>query len=442
MVNFSPVELIKKKRDGIALNFDEISFFVKNYIEGNIPDYQASSLLMAIFHKGMDDNEIYSFTKAFIESGEKVDLAYLHKPVIDKHSTGGVGDKTSIILAPLLACFDIVVPMMSGRGLGHTGGTLDKLESIPGFKIHLTIGEFKKNLELLNVCMIGQTDSLTPADKKFYALRDVTGTVENIGLITSSIVSKKIAEGSSGIVYDVKVGSGSTLPDLSHSRELAKKLISVTKKFGANSLAVLTDMNEPLGYAIGNWLEIEECVSIMNNFPHVSEFSDDLLEITVYLAGCMLNLAGKSNSIDKGIRMAEIKLKSGVVFDKFLAMVKQQNGDIDYLVGIKNYPKANKEKLFCAEQSGFIKEINAYKIGVASILLGCGRSNLHSQINYSAGILMKKKVGDFVESGESICTILGDDVVDIENVCNRISEAILIEQTKVEKKSKILLTID
>lgn len=441
MKKFSPVELIKKKRDGYELNSDEISFFVSNYTEGKIPDYQASSLLMSIFHKGLNDDEILYFTKAFIESGENLDLSYLNKPVIDKHSTGGVGDKTSIILAPLLACFGVVVPMMSGRGLGHTGGTLDKLESIPGFNVHLSIDEFKINLELLNVCMIGQTDSLTPADKKFYALRDVTGTVENIGLITSSIVSKKIAEGSKGIVYDVKVGSGSTLPDYSHSRELAKKLITVTKKFGANAFAVLTDMNEPLGCTIGNWLEIEECITIMNNFSNVSQLSDDLIEVTLYLAGAMLNLAGKCDTIDKGIRMAEMKLKSGVVFEKFLEMVKLQNGDIDYIIGIKKYPVAEHKINLYAEKSGYVKEINSHILGNVSIILGCGRSNLHSQINYSAGIRLNKKVGDFVESGEIILTLYSGDVTDLKNAYNQVINAVIIEADRFEKQSKILVTI-
>ncbi|HMQ81105.1 MAG TPA: thymidine phosphorylase, partial [Ignavibacteria bacterium] len=223
------VEIIKKKRNGEVLTEEEINYFISHYVKGKIPDYQKSALLMAIYFRGLNDAETLGFVKAFINSGARVDLSHIKKPKVDKHSTGGVGDKTSIILAPLVACFDVVVPMMSGRGLGHTGGTLDKLESIPGFNVHLSIKEFIANLEKLNVCMIGQTDELTPADKKIYALRDVTGTVENVGLITASITSKKIAEGSEGIVYDVKVGNGSTLPTYEKSKELASKLLKTSK---------------------------------------------------------------------------------------------------------------------------------------------------------------------------------------------------------------------
>ncbi len=292
----NPVEIIKKKRDGGVLTKDEIIRFISSYLGGQIEEYQMSALLMAIYFKGLNEDETRAFTEAYINSGEQVDLSFIKKPKIDKHSTGGVGDKTSLILAPLIACFDVVVPMMSGRGLGHTGGTLDKLESIKGFNVNLSVKEFKEILSKIGVCMIGQTENLVPADKKIYALRDVTATVENIGLITASIVSKKIAEGAEGIVYDVKCGSGSTLPDIRHSRILANNLLRVTKDFGRKAIAVLTDMNEPLGYAIGNWVEIEECISIMNPNGRKSELSNDLIEVTLTLAGAMLMLAGKCKS--------------------------------------------------------------------------------------------------------------------------------------------------
>ncbi|MGH2576081.1 MAG: thymidine phosphorylase, partial [Ignavibacteria bacterium] len=354
MKHHNPVEIIRKKREGSVLSDDEISYFIVEYMNGKITDYQAAALLMSIYFKGLNSDEIMSLTKSIINSGEIIDLSHIKKPKIDKHSTGGVGDKTSIILAPLLACFDIVVPMMSGRGLGHTGGTLDKLESIPGFKVNLSVNEFKSILSKINVSMIGQTQSLTPADKKIYELRDVTATVENVGLITASIISKKIAEGTDGIVFDVKVGSGSTLPTYEKSMELAQNLISVSKKFGKKAIALLTDMSEPLGYSIGNWLEIEECVSIMKSLSNRNYLSEDLCEVTLHLAGAMLKLGGKCDTIQEGVYSAKNKLENGECFRKFLELVELQGGDCEYIVNKTKFPSAKYSENIYADKDGYI----------------------------------------------------------------------------------------
>ncbi|MCC6864734.1 MAG: thymidine phosphorylase [Ignavibacteria bacterium] len=436
------VEIIKNKRNGAELSENEINYFVSHYVKGKIPDYQKSALLMAIYFRGLSDNETLFFVNAFINSGEKVDLSNINKPKIDKHSTGGVGDKTSIILAPLIACFDIVVPMISGRGLGHTGGTLDKLESIPGFNVHLTIPEFVEILEKLNVSMIGQTSSLTPADKKIYALRDVTGTVENIGLITASITSKKIAEGSEGIVYDVKVGNGSTLPNYKLSKELASKLLKTSKDFGLNAIAVLTDMRSPLGYAIGNWYEILECIEIMNPQKKNSPLSSDLYEVTLFLAGAMLKLGKKCNDIDDGIKLAEEKLLSGECFNKFIELVKIQGGNIELIHHPEKYPKASIMQNISAERSGFVENLDALTFGLATVELGCGRKTIDDNIDYSAAIILNKKSGDEVNKEEILCTVLGETEEKVNTAVNILQKGISITNIKPKLKSRIIEVIN
>lgn len=436
------VEIIKKKRNGGVLSDTEIQYFIANYVKGKIPDYQKSALLMAIYFVGLTNEETLGFVNAFINSGKKVDLSHIKKPKVDKHSTGGVGDKTSIILAPLIACFDVVVPMMSGRGLGHTGGTLDKLESIPGFNVHLTIPQFIKNLETLGVCMIGQTDDLTPADKKIYALRDVTATVENTGLITASITSKKIAEGSEGIVYDVKAGNGSTLPDLEKSRELADKLLRTSRDFGQQAIAVLTDMSSPLGYTIGNWHEIYECIEIMNPELKTNSLSSDLVEVTLYLAGAMLMLGDKCSSIEDGIKMSQDKLNSGDCFDKFLKLVEIQGGNIDVIKNPHSYRKAEYTDYIEASEDGFVTALDALTFGLAAVELGCGRKTLDDKIDYSAAIFLEKKVGDKVEAGDVICRIEGESSEKAEAAKSMLLNGIKINRQKPEVKSRIIEVIN
>lgn len=442
MNHFNPVEIIKKKRDGGVLSKDEILQFISSYLEGRIEEYQVSALLMAIYFRGLNDEETLSFTEVYINSGEQVDLSFIRKPKIDKHSTGGVGDKTSLILAPLIACFDVVVPMMSGRGLGHTGGTLDKLESIPGFKVQLSVTEFKKILARLNVCMIGQTDKLVKADKKIYALRDVTATVENLGLITASITSKKIAEGSEGVVYDVKTGTGSTLKDIEHSKMLALNLLKVTRDFGKKAIAVLTGMHEPLGYAIGNWLEVEECLSIINPESEKSELSNDLLEVTLTLAGAMLKLAGKCKNVESGISMAEEKLYNGESFNKFLDIVKAQGGKTKYISNPALYKRAKTAKEIRAEKSGYISKIDAMKFGMAAVNLGCGRIKLNDKIDYASGIILKKKSGDKIEKGEIIYEIRSENEQKTISAMDILENAVEISGNRVEKRKRVMEIID
>lgn len=440
MHHLNPVEIIKKKRDGGVLSKDEIMRFISSYLNGHIEDYQMSALLMAIYFNGLNESETMAFAEAFINSGEKIDLSFINKPKIDKHSTGGVGDKTSIILAPLVSCFDVVVPMMSGRGLGHTGGTLDKLESIPGFRVHLSSKEFKEILAKINVCMIGQTDELVRADKKIYALRDVTATVENIGLITASITSKKIAEGAEGIVYDVKVGSGSNLPEYEHSKTLAGNLLKVTRDFGRKAIAVLTDMYEPLGYAIGNWVEIRECVTIMNPEMEKSRLSDDLLEVTLTLAGAMLMLAGKCKSIKEGASMAEVKLYNGECYNKFLELVKIQGGDVKTVKYL--FYKMNSIEKVVSDGEGYIESLDAMKFGKAAVALGCGRVKVSDKIDHSASIILKKKSGDKVKKGEEICLMLGANKNSFERAGAILKEAVKISDKPKKPKSRIIEIID
>jgi pyrimidine-nucleoside phosphorylase len=438
----NPVEIIKKKRNGEVLSEDDINYFISHYVKGRIPDYQKSALLMAIYFRGLNDEETLGFVKAFINSGERVDLSHINKPKVDKHSTGGVGDKTSIILAPLVACFDVVVPMMSGRGLGHTGGTLDKLESIPGFNVHLSIAEFVKNLEKLNVSMIGQTDTLTPADKKIYALRDVTATVENVGLITASITSKKIAEGSEGIVYDVKVGNGSTLPTYDKSKELASKLLKTSKDFGQQAIAILTDMSSPLGYAIGNWVEILECIEIMDPDRKVSPLSKDLVDVTLYLAGAMLQLAGKCTDIEQGIKLAEEKLNSGECFEKFKALVEMQGGDVSLIIEPEKYPVAEFTDSITAAEGGYLTELDALTFGLAAVNLGCGRKAVDDKIDYSSAILLNKKVYDEIKAGDVICEILGETKKQVESTKKMLLKGIKISKDKPQVKGRIIEVIN
>jgi pyrimidine-nucleoside phosphorylase len=434
----NPVEIIRKKRDGEVLTKEEILYFISAYLEGKIEEYQTSALLMAIYFRGLNEEETMGFVEGFINSGERVDLSFINKPKVDKHSTGGVGDKTSIILAPLIACFDVVVPMMSGRGLGHTGGTLDKLESIPGFKVNLSIKQFKEILGKINVCMIGQTDDLVKADKKIYSLRDVTATVENIGLITASITSKKIAEGAEAVVYDVKVGTGSTLPDYEHSKTLAQQLLAVTKKFGRKAIAILTGMNEPLGYAIGNWVEIEECSSIMDPRAAKSVLSNDLMEVTLNLAGAMLLLAGKCKSIAEGIEMSKKKLENGECFNKFVHLVEIQRGGPFFIEA--PLPRVTEE--IKAKETGFVSHIDALKFGLASVELGCGRKKISDKIDYSAGIILNKKTGDKVSKGDTLFYVRGGDNKKVESAEKILDSAVDISNEQIKPKSRILEIID
>ena len=431
------VEIIKKKRNGGKLSKEEINFFISNHLEGKITDYQVSAFLMAVHFNGMDDEETLHLTELMLNSGEIIDLSFINGVKVDKHSTGGVGDKTSLILSPQISLLGIYVPMISGRGLGHTGGTLDKLESIKGFNINKNIRQYKETLSKIGCVMIGQTENVAPADKKFYALRDVTATVDSIPLITSSILSKKLAEGAEALVFDVKMGSGANLQDEDESRELAKKLVSVSKKFGKKAIAVLTDMREPLGYKIGNWLEVEECIEVMKG-----KQVPDLIKVNNVLAGAMIFLGGKAGSIEAGEKIAEELLAGENVYDKFLVMVKEHEGSIEYVEDYKNLKRAKHSKKIIAEKSGFVNKLDAYGFGLANVELGGGRKKADDSIDFLSGIILEKKCGEKVAEGETICEVFAEDEEKFENSLYLIDKSIEINEENTFKKNLILDIID
>jgi pyrimidine-nucleoside phosphorylase len=428
-----PVEIIKHKRDNKVLTKEHLKYFIEGYLSGIVTDYQMSAFLMAVYFNGMSEEETFNLTEIMLNSGKVVDLSFIKKTKVDKHSTGGVGDKVSLILAPLVASCDIAVPMISGRALGHTGGTLDKLESIPGFNVNYSIEDYKKIISKLGVVMIGQTSEFAPADKIIYSLRDVTGTVDNVSLITASIMSKKLAEGTDAIVFDIKMGCGANLQDYDESLKLTESLISVSKKFGKKAIAVLTDMEEPLGYKIGNWLEVEECLEVMNG----KEVSD-LVKVNNVLSGAMLYLGKKASSIEEGEKIARQKLQDGSAYKKFLEVVKEQKGDVDYIKDWKNYKRAKCSKKIIAKQDGYVFEMNAFKFGLASIELGCGRKKTGDKIDELAGIILNKKCGDEIKNGEVICELWAENVDKIEKAEKLISEAVKISSVTPIKRHSII----
>lgn len=429
----NPVEIIKRKRNNTQLSREQIKYFIEGYLKGDVTEYQMSAFLMTVYFNGMNEDETFYLTEIMLNSGVIVDLDYLKMPKVDKHSTGGVGDKTSLILAPLVASCGIAVPMISGRGLGHTGGTLDKLESIPGFNVNFTIQDFKRIIAEIGVVMIGQTEELAPADKRIYSLRDVTATVECIPLITSSIMSKKLAEGADALVFDVKIGHGANLPDHKQSLELAEKLISTSKKFGKKAIAILTDMEQPLGRNIGNWLEVEECIELMNG-----GMVPDLYKLNNVLAGAMIYLGGKAGSIDEGEKIAEEKLLDKSAYNKFLEMVKIQNGDVDYVKDWTNLKRARFRKEITAKEKGFVSELVAGDLGFTAIELGCGRKKTIDKIDYLSGIILKKKCGDEVNEGEVICELYAEHEHKLEKAVSRLDGSVKVTKEKPVLKDLII----
>lgn len=399
----NPIEIIIKKRNKKTLTNEEIEFFVQRYLSGEIPDYQMSAFLMTIFFNGMNNDETVALTRIMLNSGVVLDLSNIQGIKVDKHSTGGVGDKTSLIIAPIAAAAGVVVPMISGRSLGHTGGTLDKLESIPRFRTDLTIKEFISNLEKIGVALIGQTKEIAPADKRIYALRDVTGTVESIPLICSSIMSKKLAEGINGLVLDVKTGNGAFMKTLEDSELLAKSLKDISESFGVKTIAYITDMNQPLGNYVGNWLEVVESVKILRN-----EIHNELSELCHILAGTMIFLGGKASTIDEGKRVSQEMVSLGKAYEKFLDIVKEQNGDVTFIENLEKYPNSKHRIPILAKKNGFISEINTYEIGMLGIELGAGRLKTTDSIDPKAGIIFYKKLSDEVRKGDLIAEIFTD----------------------------------
>ena len=398
------VDIIEKKRDGGKLTKEEIEFFVNGYVRGDIPDYQASALLMAIYFRNMDYDETLNLTLAMENSGDKLDLSDINGIKVDKHSTGGVGDKTSLVLAPMVAALGGKVAKMSGRGLGHTGGTIDKLESIPGFNTSLSEEAFVKQVNDIGIAITGQTGNLAPADKKLYALRDVTATVENISLIASSIMSKKLAAGADAILLDVKTGSGAFMKEESDAIQLAKEMVEIGKSAGRKMTAVITNMDEPLGMAVGNILEVKEAIdTLKGNGP------DDFVELIETLASHMLILGGAVKDFDEGLMRVRESIQSGKALDKFKQFVAAQGGDTKYIDHPELFEQADIIEEIRSEQDGFVGSIDAQEMGICSLILGGGRETKESVIDPTVGLVFSKKVADPVKKGDVLATIYGND---------------------------------
>ncbi|KRL69817.1 pdp protein [Latilactobacillus sakei subsp. carnosus DSM 15831] len=394
------VDIIDHKRQGGALTAEEIQFFIDGYTDGTIPDYQASALLMAIYFNDMTDDERALLTMTMMRSGDQLDLSMIDGIKVDKHSTGGVGDKTSIPLAPMIAALGIPIPMISGRGLGHTGGTLDKLEAIPNFNISLTEEAFKKQVAEIKLAIIGATGNIAPADKKIYALRDVTDTVDSIPLIAGSIMSKKIASGTDALVLDVKTGSGAFMKTEEDAKELAQALVNIGRSVGMQCMAVISDMNQPLGNAIGNALEIEESIAILKG-----EGPTDITELILTLGSQMVVLAGKASTLDEARQLLQGVIDDGRALEAFRQMIIYQGGDPAVIENPKLMPQAQYQIELPAKENGYVTEMTANEMGIASMLLGGGRQAKTDEIDYAVGLVLHKKIGDPVQKGESLLTI-------------------------------------
>jgi len=422
------VDIIAKKRDGKELTTEEIKFFINGYTDGSIPDYQVSALAMAIFFKDMTDRERADLTMAMVESGETIDLSAIEGIKVDKHSTGGVGDTTTLVLGPLVAALDVPVAKMSGRGLGHTGGTIDKLEAVEGFHVEITKEQFIDIVNRDKVAVIGQTGNLTPADKKIYALRDVTGTVNSIPLIASSIMSKKIAAGADAIVLDVKTGAGAFMKTEEDAKELAHAMVRIGNNVGRQTMAVISDMSQPLGFAIGNALEVKEAIDTLKG-----EGPEDLTELVLVLGSQMVVLAKKANTLEEAREMLIEVMKNGKATEKFKEFLSNQGGDSSIVDNPEKMPQAKYIIDVPAKTSGVISNIVADEIGIAAMLLGAGRATKEDEIDLAVGLMLRKKVGDAVKEGEPFVTIYANRE-NVEDVKAKIYENISIAETAVAPK--------
>ena len=420
-------DIIEKKRDGGILSDEEIRFFVNGYTDGSIPDYQAAAFLMAAYIRGLDKDEIYSLTKAMKFSGDVVDLSSIKGIKVDKHSTGGVGDKTTMVVGPLTAACGVPVAKMSGRGLGFTGGTVDKLESIRGFKTSLEPDEFIKQVNETGIAVVGQTAHVAPADKKIYALRDVTATVGNLGLITSSIMSKKLAAGSDAIVLDVKCGNGAFMETLEDARALGELMCHIGKGDGVPTAAVITDMSQPLGRAVGNSLEVIEAMETLKG-----RGPEDIQELSLTLSGIMLYMGGKAADPAVGYEMARNAMLSGAGIEKFMEFVKAQGGDPEIADDYSLLPKAAHSVEIKAEKDGFVAKIEARRIGLASQHSGAGRATKEDSIDLAAGIYLEKKVGDAVKCGETLAAVYANDETKLSNAAAEAAKAFEISENRAE----------
>lgn len=430
-------DIIKKKRDGCPLTTEEINYFVENYTNGHIPDYQISALLMAIYINKMDKRETLDLTKAVINSGDTFDLSDIKGVKVDKHSTGGVGDTTTLILGPMVAACGVPFVKMSGRGLGHTGGTLDKLESIEGFKVELSNEEFVKIVNDINIAIISQTGNITPADKKLYALRDVTATVDNLSLIAASIMSKKLAIKSDAIILDVKVGSGAFMKNTDEAVDLAHEMVAIGNSFGRKTIALVTNMDEPLGKAIGNILEVKEAIDTLKG-----KGPADLYELCLVLGAKLLVLAKKTKDEVEARNMLIEAVESGKAYEKFYEMVKYQGGDTRFLDNPDLFSKAKYILQVKSSKSGYVKSLNAEEIGICSLILGAGREDKDSKLDLTVGLVLNKKVDDQVEKGEVLAWIHANNMEKARDVEERLKRIILIGDKNKEHKKLIYKEID
>ncbi|NOZ87273.1 MAG: thymidine phosphorylase [Deltaproteobacteria bacterium] len=427
-------EILKKKRNKESLSPEQIDWFISAYTCGEIPDYQMSAMLMAVFIQGLDRNELSAWTRSMLYSGDVLDLSGIPGAKVDKHSTGGVGDKISICLAPLAAACGVKVPMVSGRGLGHTGGTLDKLESIPGFRVDLSTERFREQVRKVGCSLIGQTPTLAPADRKLYALRDVTATVDSIDLISSSIMSKKLAEGIGALVLDVKVGSGAFMKTLDEARLLADTLIAIGSSMGKDVVAVVTDMSQPIGKAVGNALEVEEAIDVLKG-----RGPKDTTEITMTLGEEMLILGKAASGRQEARSMLEAAVEDGRGLEKLKEVVKAQDGDPRAIDDTSLLPKAGEHAVFEAAQEGYLVSVDTEAVGMAALELGAGRKTKEDEIDPSVGLLVNRKIGDRIEKGEPLVEIFYSDRERLGNCMEKLRKAMRIGRGPVEAPSLLKL---
>lgn len=426
------IDIIAKKRDGKELNKEELEFFVKEYTNNHIEDYQASALIMAIYINGMTNEETKNLTIAMAYSGDVLNLSEFGKNIVDKHSTGGVGDKVTIILAPLIASMGIPVAKMSGRGLGYTGGTADKMESIPGYNTGISEKEFINNIKEIGISLITQTLNLAPADKKIYALRDTIACTDNIPLIASSIMSKKIASGANKIVLDVTCGSGAFMKNLNDAEELSRIMIEIGKLANRETVCIITNMDQPLGYAVGNTLEMIEAIKALKG-----EMPNDVQEVVLELGAYMLKLAGKGDNIEENKNKLLVNINNGKAYNKFIELVKQQGGNIEYIKDIEKFPKAPIVKEVLSIKEGFVEKINAEEIGKLACDLGAGRKTKTDNIDMSVGIVLNKKIGDRVAKGDKIATIYANNKEKAEKTEKEILNIYGIGKDQIKEKTII-----
>ncbi|MDQ1469480.1 MAG: pyrimidine-nucleoside phosphorylase [Bryobacterales bacterium] len=427
------VDLILRKRGGEELSVEELQFLVNGYTSGDIPDYQMSAFLMATYFNGMTDRELSGFTEVMMQSGEILTLSDIPGVKVDKHSTGGVGDKTSLICAPIAAAAGVPVPMISGRGLGHTGGTLDKLEAIPGFRTDLTLDQFRAQLKELGLCFIGQSDEIAPADKRLYALRDVTGTVESIPLIASSIMSKKMAEGIDALVLDVKVGNGAFMKKQVDARRLAQAMVGIGRRLDKKVQALITDMNQPLGYAIGNALEVMEVSQTLQKAGPA-----DLTRLSLELAARMIFLGKITSTLDEARKLAEDRLMDGSAYAKFKQVVAAQGGNPQALDRFELLPNATGMREILSPRAGFVSAIMAEDIGRASQMMGAGRSRKEDVIDPAVGVILEVKIGEKVEAGSVLCRLYYTGEENLDESADLVEDAFRISGTRPDERELIL----